>query len=70
MDCDNLDVGEHVRGDAIFLCIPASVFFVRSPVSGLEHTLWISLFVVFPCFLCGIAYFGASFGFHFDAVRY
>jgi hypothetical protein len=68
MDCDDLDVGGHVRGDTIFLCIPASVF-VPFFGFGLEHTLWISL-LYFSCFLCGIAYVGASFGFRFDAVRY
>lgn len=46
MDCDDLDVGEHVRGDAIFLCIPASVLFCPFSGFGLEHTLWISLLVV------------------------
>ena len=41
---------KHVRGDAIFLCIPASVFlFVRSPVSVLS-TLFGSLLVVFFLF--------------------
>jgi hypothetical protein len=39
----------HVRGDAIFLCIPASVF-VPFFGFGLEHTLWISLLVVFSLF--------------------
>jgi hypothetical protein len=60
----------HVRGDAIFLCIPASVFFCPFSSFGLEHTFGYFFWLYFSCFLCGIAYVGAFFGFRFDAVRY
>jgi hypothetical protein len=43
MDCDDLDVRD-TRA-----CIPASVF-VPFFGFGLEHTLWISLLVVFSLF--------------------
>ena len=70
MGCDGFDVGDARAWRCHFLVYTSFIFFCPFSGFGLEHTLWISLFVVFPCFLCGIAYVGASFGFHFDAVRY
>ena len=51
MDCDDLDVGETRAWRCYFLVYTSFGFFVCSFSGfGLEHTLWISLLVVFLLF--------------------